>query len=271
MHLIRAAAGILAGGCAGRAGRHKGVARVVLAAWSRTCRRAMHLGCLVSTLSRVTPDGWRRQSGQDANNEPPVQVPVLRRVREEGRARVEGGQLAQVPRRGRGPAARPGLRPPAAAAAAASAQQGQAHAHGPRCAGPRTDEREGEEPQVAKINCKESLWSVRRVVAAHRVLPPCPIQSRRRAQFECSDALRRRSCMAAPFPVAGPPPGYSGHQHPHPAVIGAAYEPQQGAAYPAQPLVQPHGAPYAPAAPQGYAQAPPQVYGQVRSSLCCHW
>ena len=143
MHLIRAAAGILAGGCAGRAGRHKGVARVVLAAWSRTCRRAMHLGCLVSTLSRVTPDGWRRQSGQDANNEPPVQVPVLRRVREEGRARVEGGQLAQVPRRGRGPAARPGLRPPAAAAAAASAQQGQAHAHGPRCAGPRTDEREG--------------------------------------------------------------------------------------------------------------------------------
>ena len=157
MHLIRAAAGILAGGCAGRAGRHKGVARVVLAAWSRTCRRAMHLGCLVSTLSRVTPDGWRRQSGQDANNEPPVQVPVLRRVREEGRARVEGGQLAQVPRRGRGPAARPGLRPPAAAAAAASAQQGQAHAHGPRCAGPRTDEREGEEPQVAKINCKESL------------------------------------------------------------------------------------------------------------------
>ena len=73
--------------------------------------------------------------------------------------------------------------------------------------------------------------------------------------------------MAAPFPVAGPPPGYSGHQHPHPAVIGAAYEPQQGAAYPAQPLVQPHGAPSAPAAPQGYAQAPPQVYGQVRSSL----
>ena len=129
----------------------------------------------------------------------------------------------------------------------------------------------GEEPQVAKINCKKSLWSVRRVVAAHRVLPPCPIQSRRRAQFECSDALRRRSCMAAPFPVAGPPPGYSGHQHPHPAVIGAAYEPQQGAAYPAQPLVQPHGAPSAPAAPQGYAQAPPQVYGQVRSSLCCHW